>query len=256
MLEGDNVEVEIDTKEASDKKVDVILYAGAVTPERVSGKSVSVMDVFRATSVLVEALNNGARAVIPVVSIGDACQLAERFDRDDVLLGGERDTVLIEGFDLDNSPRAYTEAVVKNKTIIQTTTNGTRAIHNSRFAHSVFVASFLNIGAVCKELAAQGKDVVLVCAGREDTYTAEDGLCAGAMVNALVQKYGYHATDIAEVMQRMYVDAQKNLKERLSTTQHYNFILERGYNEDIDFCLQQDIYDIVPRYNKKGEVTL
>ena len=113
------------------------------------------------------------------------------------------------------------------------------------------------MSAVCKALASSGRNVVLVCAGREDRFTAEDGLCAGAMVDRLVSQYGFAATDIAEVMRDMYVWAWDNLLQRLSTTRHYNFMLTFDYRDDIDFCLQRDIYDIVPRYDKQaGEVTL
>lgn len=236
--------------------VDAILYADAVTPERVGGKSVAVVDVFRATSVIVEALHNGARAMIPVVSVENAALLCRKFDRSQLLLGGERDTVIIEGFDLDNSPLAYKREVVEGKTIIQTTTNGTRAIHNSRFAKSIFVSSFLNMSAVCEAMAKKEQSIVLVCAGRDNTFTAEDGLCVGAMANILATQHGYKTSDIAEVLQRMYVDAKDDLKGRLSSTLHYNDILGRGYIDDINYCLQHDIYDDVPYYNANGEVVL
>lgn len=236
--------------------VDAILYADAVTPERVSGRLVAVVDVFRATSVIVEALNNGARAMIPVVSVENAMLLCKKFDRKHILLGGERDTVMIEGFDLDNSPLAYTKEKVEDKTIIQTTTNGTRAINNSRFARAIYISSFLNMSAVCEAMAAKEENIVLVCAGRSNTFTAEDGLCVGAMANILATKYGYKTTDIAEVLQRMYQEAQHDLKERLSSTMHYNDILNRGYIDDIDFCLQHDIYSVVPIYDATGEVVL
>lgn len=236
--------------------VDVILSAAAVTAERVMNRSVAVIDVFRATSVIVEALHNGARAVVPVVTVEEACILAEKYPKDHILLGGERNTVKIEGFDKDNSPRSYTAGDVSGKTIIFTTTNGTRAILNSRHAHSIFVASFLNMNSVCRALAAEGRDIVLVCSGRSDRFTAEDGLCAGAMVGELVLKYGYDMTDIAEVMQRMYAEAARDLHKRLSTTTHYNDIMSRGYESDVEFCLQRDVYDIVPRYTAKGEIIL
>lgn len=233
-------------------KADVMLYAGEVTPERVSGRSAAVIDVFRATSVMVEALRNGARAVIPVVEVDRARELAAQYPCGGVILGGERDTVLIEGFDKDNSPLSYTAADVAGKTIILTTTNGTRAICNSLPAHVVYIASFLNMSAVCRVLAAEGRDVALVCSGREDNFTTEDGLCAGAMAGILAREYGYALTDIAELMQRMYAEAAADLEGRLSTSRHYNDILRRGYRGDIDFCLQRDICDIVPVYGPGG----
>ena len=236
--------------------VDVILTAGDVAYDKVKNKNVAVVDVFRATSVIVEALNNGARAVIPVVNVEDALLMQEKFRPGSVLLGGERNTVMIDGFDLDNSPRMYKASVVSGKTIIFTTTNGTRALYNAREAASVMVASFLNFSAVCAALAIDGRDVAVICAGRNDNFTAEDGLCAGAMVGVLALQYGYEMTDIAEVMQNMYAMAADDLRARLVTTTHYRDISARGYDEDIRFCLQRDIYDIVPVYSDKGEIVL
>lgn len=236
--------------------VDVVLAAGDVTREKVINKNVAVIDVFRATSVIVEALHNKAASIVPVVTVEDALQMCGKFAPGSVLLGGERNTVKIEGFDLDNSPRAYEEGVVAGKTIIFTTTNGTRALYNARGAAAIMVSSFLNFSAVCRELAHDGRDVVVICAGRSDTFTAEDGLCAGAMVGTLALQYGFEMTDIAEVMQNMYATAADDLRGRLSSTTHYRDISARGYDEDIKFCLQRDIYDIVPVYTSKGEVVL
>lgn len=237
--------------------VDVVIAAGDVTYERVMHKSVAVIDVFRATSVIVEALHNGARAIVPVVNVEEALLLRRRFGPQEALLGGERNTVIIEGFDLDNSPLAYKPDVVSGKTVIFTTTNGTRAIQNARGASTIMVSSFLNMSAVCDAMARIGKDVVLVCSGREDRFTAEDGLCAGAMAGILSFNHGFAMTDMAEVVQQMYANAASDLRRRLETTTHYRDINARGYDADIRFCLQRDIYDIVPLYNnEKDEVTL
>lgn len=236
--------------------VDIILYAGAVTPERVSGHAVAVIDAFRATSVMVEAMHNGAQAVIPLVTVEDAFAMCEKFGRGQSVLGGERGMVKVEGFDLGNSPAGYTREAVAGKKVVFTTTNGTRAIHNSRFAAKLYVAAFLNMSAVCRALAASGKDAVLVCSGRQDRFTAEDGLCAGAMAGILSREYGYGLTDIADVMRRMYDDASGDLRGRLSSTLHYNAMLEKGLSDDIEFCLRKDIYDIAPHYDARGEITV
>lgn len=237
-------------------EADVIIYAGEASAERVGGKDVAVVDVFRATSVMVEALHNGAKAVIPVETVEKALEFSDKYNRADVILGGERDTVLIEGFDKDNSPLAYTRADVEGKTIIFTTTNGTRAVLNSMAAQNIYIGAFLNVSAVCSRLAAGGRDVAIVCSGREDRFTAEDGLCAGAMAGILAWQYGYGLTDMAEVMRDMYDAAKDDLRTRLSTTLHYSDIMGRGYENDIRFCLQRDVYDIVPYYSAKGEIII
>lgn len=238
-------------------KVDVIIYADEVAQERVMHRTVAVIDVFRATSVIIEALHNGARSVVPVVTVEQAVELKSKFPSQQTVLGGERNTRLIEGFDKDNSPLSYRHEDVAGKTIIFTTTNGTRAINNSRHASSIYIAAFINMKAVCDTMASLGRDIVLVCSGRENNYTAEDGLCAGAMAQYLAESYKYSTTDIAQVMQQMYNATSGNLTRRLSSTQHYQDISARGYSDDINFCLQQNIYGIAPHYDMAtGEIKL
>lgn len=236
--------------------VDVILSAGDVLPRRVEDRNAAVIDVFRATSVIVEAMSNGAKAIYPVATIEEAIEKADKLGRDNVLLAGERNTVMIDGFDLDNSPLKFTREVVAGKIIVQTTTNGTRAVRNASPADNLYVASFLNMKAVCEKLAEGGKDIAIVCSGRCDEYTAEDGLCAGAMAEILSEDYGCGLTDIAEVMVRTYKEAKNDLKAGLATARHYNDILRRGYNADIEFCLKRNIYDIVPYYTGEDCITL
>ena len=116
-----------------------------------------VFDVLRATSTMITALGNGAAAVIPVEEIEDAIQLKQ--ERPELLLAGERDGVRIrtEGpksvtFDLGNSPREFKRNAVEGRTIVITTTNGTRALLACRAAPVILVASFLNLTATCDQI--------------------------------------------------------------------------------------------------------
>ena len=238
-------------------KADVVIYAGEASPARVGGANAAVIDVFRATSVIVEALRNGAKAVVPVVSVEDAFAMCGRFERKRTLVGGERRMIRVEGFDLGNSPADYTPEAVAGKTVVLSTTNGTRALLNSRHAARLYVAAFLNMDAVCDRLAEGGRDVVLVCSGRMDKFTAEDGLCAGAMAGRLASRYGYELTDIAKLMLRTYEDAGREGVERwLSASRHYNDMMAAGLGDDIRFCLRTNIYDTVPFYQPYGEITI
>ena len=128
--------------------VDTFFTGAAVDPAAVPGTTAVVIDVIRATSTIMEALANGARAVYPVASTEEAVQLAASLGRDDSLLCGERKGVMIEGFDLGNSPREYTPDVVAEKQLVMTTTNGTRAFVAVQGAERVVSASFLNLSAV------------------------------------------------------------------------------------------------------------
>lgn len=229
--------------------IDVILYAEEASGERVQHKNVVVIDVFRATTVIITALKNGAKRVIPVTGVNDAFELKKRLSEngDNPVLGGERQGVIIEGFDKGNSPSSYANNTIKGKTIIFTTTNGTKAINNSRSAASIYVGAFINMKAVCDKISDMGKDIVLVCAGREGRFTLEDFLCAGAMISYISTKIeDIKLSDVARVALEQYEHNKQELKNTLSVTTHYNFMLSLGLDDDIDDCLQENSCDIVP----------
>jgi 2-phosphosulfolactate phosphatase len=150
-----------------------------------------VFDVLRATSTFVTALHHGAKAVIPVAEISEA--LAFRQKQPDILLGGERDGVKIragrtggDDFDLGNSPREYTPEKVRGKTIVSTTTNGTRALRACAGAKTVLAASFLNLTVTAKFIQKlQPAQILLVCAGTRENMADEDVLAAGALCELL-----------------------------------------------------------------------
>jgi 2-phosphosulfolactate phosphatase len=151
-----------------------------------------VFDVLRATSTFVTALHNGAKAVIPVAEISEALALRQKLPG--VLLGGERDGVKIRAsqtgggdFDLGNSPREYTPEIVRGKTIVSTTTNGTRALRACAGAQTVLAASFLNLTATAQFIRQlQPKQILLVCAGTRENMADEDVLAAGALCEMLI----------------------------------------------------------------------
>jgi 2-phosphosulfolactate phosphatase len=155
-----------------------------------------VFDVLRATSTFVTALHHGAKAVIPVAEISEA--LALRQKQPGVLLGGERDGVRIRAaqtgvgdFDLGNSPREYTPEKVRGKTIVSTTTNGTRALRACAGAKTVLAASFLNLTATAQFIRLlQPVQILLVCAGTGENLADEDVLAAGALCALLSEHFG------------------------------------------------------------------
>jgi phosphosulfolactate phosphohydrolase-like enzyme len=165
----------------------------AVTPASVQaglrGIAVVVIDVLRATTTVVRALENGASAIIPCLEPDDAIAVRARIGRDRVLLGGERGNTRISGFDLDNSPASYGPDVVDGKTIAFTTTNGTRALQRVGHAGAtaVFCGALTNRGAVVAALlASDAREALLVCAGHEGEFSLEDYICAGAIVNGVM----------------------------------------------------------------------
>ena len=240
-------------------KLDVIISASRVTAEQVADRTVCVIDVFRATSVMITAMKNGADHMVPLLDIPETFAFRDRLGpQQNVILGGERGTVLIPGFDLDNSPLAYTSERVAGATILFTTTNGTRAINGARAAGAgtILIGALINATAVCRRMMESGRDITLICSGREGHYTMEDALCAGLMAEIVSGTTDCFLTDLAWTLRDQYRRYKNDLRDPLSQSQHYNFIMKRGLLEDIAYCLQIDITDCVPQVNAVGEVVL
>ncbi len=228
--------------------VDVAISAGHIMPEQTAGKLVVVIDVLRATSVICTGLMNGAKAFIPVSSIEEAVQLKSK----NTLLAGERDGFKIDGFDLGNSPLEYVSEIVKDKTIILTTTNGTRAINNSSNAHELIIASFLNLEAVCTYILQQDKDVCLVCAGTKNNFSLDDAMCSGNIIS-LLMKYApkTELSDAAFAHLNIYDSNNKSdLHKALNDgCKHYCYLNNNGFSDDLQCCLKKNTSIIVPKFS-------
>jgi 2-phosphosulfolactate phosphatase len=168
--------------------VHVHLLPSLIPPGALRGGVAVVVDVLRATTVMVHALASGCEAVIPCLEVDDARRAAAALPPGTALLGGERGGLPIAGFDLGNSPASYTPEACRGKTLVMTTTNGTKAILASLEAERVYVAAFANLGRMAGEIAVQclkadhGKDVHIVCSGTEGHVSLEDTLLAGALI--------------------------------------------------------------------------
>jgi len=230
-------------------KIDACISAADATPEKVLHKSCVVIDVFRATSVIITALDAGAERIIPAVTVEEAFRmhksLAQRGHT--ALLGGERHAVKVEGFDKGNSPLSYISPEVRGATVVFTTTNGTRAIDNARAARRVYIGALINADAVSRRLLAEGRDTVLVCAGREDNYTLEDALCAGMIADTMLRADpSIFLTDITRTMADIYRLYASDLRKGLANCQHYNHIMSIGLQDDVEYCLRRNICETVP----------
>lgn len=226
-------------------RIDVIGSATQVTAESVKGKIAVVIDVLRATSVMVTALANGAKEVIPVVSPQEAFALKKKLGHE-VILGGERDALPISGFDYGNSPLQYTKEVVAGKTIVMTTTNGTLAINNAADADQLIIASFINAEAVVKFIKGK-EDVALICSGTDGQFTLEDALCAGYLIEQLqMQNEDVNLTDMAVAMHQLYKSNQKKIVTIASQGKHYQNLLRKGFVKDLEYCFRTGLFANVP----------
>lgn len=245
-------------------KVDVYFTPGELTGLELADRVV-VLDVLRATSTIVEALANGARAVFPVVTADDAVRIAQNVGRDSVLLCGERKALPIDGFDLGNAPVEFTPDRVENKSLVMTTTNGTRAfmaVAERRGGlvdpdgSAVLAASFLNLSAVVERLAGKASPVTVVCAGREGRFALEDAVCAGALVQGLKDAgSGPTLNDGAEAALELAGKHMADLQRMLELTAAGRHLVEVGRGEDLAFCAAVDRTDVVPRFRDR-KITL
>lgn len=227
-------------------KIDIIISASDIKEEKLKGRVVVVIDVLRATSVMVTALNNGVKEVIPVREIEEALDVAKG-EREKYILGGERNALKIEGFDYSNSPLDYTKENVMNKTLVMTTSNGTRAIKNSECADHIYIASMINAKAVAERLVSLNKDVVFVNAGTQGEFSIDDFITSGYIIELLKGLTSVDLTDIAITSNYIYKN-NEDIFSFVKYANHYNRIKELGLEEDLKYCLTKDIINIVPEY--------
>ncbi len=238
------------------RRLEVHLLPALVQPEELRGWSVVVIDVLRATSTICHALNSGARQVFPCSDIEGARAKAAGLSGEAVLLGGERGGVLIDGFDLGNSPLDYSPQNVRDKTIVFTTTNGTLAIARAEHAAEVLIGSLNNAGAVARHLA-QAQQAAILCAGTQGRITAEDVLAAGAIIDQLspADEPDRQMNDEARLARALFGDG-KQLMEVLRESRGGQNLRRLGYDADIETAAQLDSLDILPRLNKAtGAIT-
>jgi 2-phosphosulfolactate phosphatase len=208
---------------------------------------VVIIDVFRATSTIASALKNGAKCVIPVDTVAKAVEISKRIDG---IAAGERDGRIAEGLAHGNSPLEYGRDFVEGKTLVLTTTNGTRllqmALENG--ADGIITGSFPNLGAVCDYLVEQKKNVVLGCAGWKDRFNLEDTLFAGAVIHHIREHFTIHC-DSSLTAQLLYEQQQERLHEFVPQLTHYHRLVERfGLIEDIRFCITPNVANVLPIY--------
>src|SRR5215218_10504183 len=157
-------------------RLDVLFGVQQMTPQDVQGRVVAMIDVLRASTTIAVALANGARTVIPLEGSEDIVTRSKQFERGSVLLAGERRMLKMDGFDLGNSPVEHTREVVEGKTVLLTTTNGTKALLATQGARDVVVASYVNLTGVTAMLRTAlrgGTDIAIVCAGHERQFSLE-----------------------------------------------------------------------------------
>ena len=236
-------------------RIDVLYGVQQLTPQDVQGRVVAMIDVLRASTTIAVALANGARTIIPLETPDDTVTRSKQFERASVLLAGERKMLKMDGFDLGNSPVEHTREAVEGKTVLLTTTNGTKALLAVQGARDVVVASYVNLTAVCSMLRAAlrgGADITIVCAGQDRQFALEDAACAGRYVHQVSKRLS--AIDVndaalaASLIDRKYGD---NLMRLFNTAAHGRALAAAGFEEDLAACAAVDSYPVIPIYQDR-----
>ncbi len=236
-----------------------------VTPEELAGSAAVVIDILRASTTMIYALEAGARHVVPCLEVEDAREIASSLPPGEAVLGGERKGVLIDGFDLANSPAEYTPSSVGGRTVVFTTTNGTRALAQCRSAAAVYIGAFVNATALVERLIGQ-EQIHLVCAGTAGQYSRDDVLFAGLVVERIQRLSGlpYQSNVQALTARENWVSSfavpyatgaeplsSDLLAAELRKSVAGQNVVAIGREEDIDAASQIDRFTSVPQLDTK-----
>jgi 2-phosphosulfolactate phosphatase len=208
---------------------------------------VVVNDIFRATSAMCTAFEHGAKSMIPV----DSIEKAREFQKKGYLAGAERNAIKVEGFDFGNSPYDYMGENIKGKTLVLTTTNGTRAIEMAKgVSDMIVIGSFLNISALSKWLVKQNKNVLILCSGWKGRINLEDSLFAGGLTEKLIEDGTYSlehdVEDSALIALHLFEMAKQDPEKLLKVSSHRRRFSKLNLKEDIRYCLTLDQTKKIP----------
>jgi 2-phosphosulfolactate phosphatase len=235
-------------------KLDVMFGVQQLTPQDVQGRVVAVVDVLRMSTTIAVGLASGAKAIIPLESTEQVAMRGKEL-RGAVLLAGERRMLKAEGFDLGNSPLEYTREVVEGKTVLLSTTNGTKALLAVQGARDVVVASYVNLTGVTAMLRTAlrgGADIAIVCAGHERQFSLEDAACAGRYVHHIARRLtGIELNDAATAAMLIDKKHGDNLTKLFSSAAHGRALAAAGFEGDLAVCAAVDSYPVIPIYQDR-----
>jgi 2-phosphosulfolactate phosphatase len=241
-------------------KLDVFFTPAGLTLAEVHGRTAFVIDILRATTSMCAALSSGAKAIIPVASTEEALRLAQTIGSADVLLAGEKNCVRIDGFQLGNSPLEMTEAAVRGKRLIVSTTNGTKALLACQGASAVYPACAGNLSLAvekARETLEGGRGMLVVCAGRGGAFSLDDAYAAGRLVSAVLGglrgRRGLNDAALASLdLVRRYGE---NWERPLGRSRAGRELIRLGFADDVKASARLDAYPVLPTFSER-RVTL
>ncbi len=227
----------------SRKHVEVCFTPGEYDYYKDEYEIVVVIDVLRATSAICSAFQNGVKALIPVPTVEEA----KEYQAKGYLVGAERKGQIVEGFDFGNSPYSYMKPELVDQEVVLSTTNGTKAIDVAKDAETVVIGALNNLDALCDWLIKQNKNTLCLCSGWQDKFNLEDTICAGAIMDKLLETGNYTSDEDSSIAAKyLYLSAKDNYMGYLKSSSHRRRLKNLNLNEDIKYCLTPNTTDVIP----------
>ena len=223
------------------KKIRVSLSPALLKKEHIENSIVVIIDILRATTSMCVALDFGAEAIIPVETI-EECR---KYKQQGYLVAAERNAIPVEGFDFGNSPFSFMLPTIKGKTIVMSTTNGTRALHAAKNAKEIVIGAFANQSILQDYLRDKNEDIVLLCSGWKYEINIEDTIFAGAMINELLGIFDL-GNDAAFMAMHLYKEADRRKRFFMQSSTHFQRLIEMDLQADVKYSLRRDSHSVVP----------
>ena len=204
---------------------------------------VVVLDVLRATSAICTAIEHGVKEIIPVATVEEARELQAK----GYIAAAERGGQIVEGFDLGNSPYSYMDPQLKGKSVVLTTTNGTKAIDMARSKETVVVGALNNLNALCDWLIEQERDILVLGSGWKDKFNLEDTICGGAIADQCLASGKFYADEDSTVAAKfIFRSSRDNMFAFLKASSHRRRLRALNLNEDVKYCLTPNNCTAIP----------
>lgn len=220
------------------------------------------IDVLRATSTMAAAFNAGAEAIHVFSDLDLLRTASQAIAADKRLLAGERGGAPVEGFDLGNSPLDHTPDRSAGRHLFMSTTNGTRCLYRLQKAPMVITAALTTRQAVVDFLLKHNPETVwLVGSGWEGTYSLEDTVCAGAIIHQMAAQTSQDLKDLAGndaaiAAVSLYLQWQDTMIDLMHCASHGQRLLRLNQEDDLKYCAQLDVLDLVPIQSEPGVLVL
>ena len=208
-----------------------------------------IIDVLRATTAFCAAFDSGVKSVIPVSGLEELLEYKNK----GFLTAAERDGKKVDFADYGNSPSVFLQNDLTGKELVYSTTNGTQAVEMAKRSLNIVAAAFVNLEAVSNFIIRQQKNVVILCSGWKNTFSLEDTLCAGALVESLEQSGKFnHICDASEAALTLWQSSKNDLQKEVGKANHYKRLVKLGQLDDLQHCFLLNTSKAVPvwDYNK------